>query len=142
VGDAYPFVFDNFEGLLMIQSINLDDDLIAQATQLSDAGDLNGVIEMALREYIDRRQRLKIVDLFGTIDYMEKCFMVLADVLEAARQLPESDRRMLANMLLEELPQPSLAELFAEAREVLARENYTLEVPPRIDRESQFLFDE
>jgi hypothetical protein len=49
---------------------------------------------------------------------------------------------MLANMLLEELPQPSLAELFAEAREVLARENYTLEVPPRIDRESQFLFDE
>ncbi len=55
----------------MIQSINLDDDLIAQATQLSDAGDLNGVIEMALREYIDRRQRLKIVDLFGTIDYDE-----------------------------------------------------------------------
>jgi hypothetical protein len=68
--------------------------------------------------------------------------MVLADVLDAARQLSESDRRMLANTLLGELQQPSLAELFAEAREVCARENYTLEVPPRIDRAPQFLVDE
>ncbi|MGA9379348.1 MAG: hypothetical protein WBV73_11315 [Phormidium sp.] len=29
------------------------------------------MVETALREYIQRRKRLKVLDLFGTIDYEE-----------------------------------------------------------------------
>ncbi len=68
--------------------------------------------------------------------------MVLADVLDAARQLSESEQEILAKTLLDELHKPSLAELFAKLREVCEQEDYELEVPPRVDRAPQFLVDE
>jgi Bacterial antitoxin of type II TA system, VapB len=53
----------------MPRSLNLDETLIQEAMAIDNNADLETVIEMALREYVQRRQRLKIVDLFGTIDY-------------------------------------------------------------------------
>jgi Bacterial antitoxin of type II TA system, VapB len=53
----------------MPRSLNLDETLIQEAMAIDNNADLETVIEVALREYVQRRQRLKIVDLFGTIDY-------------------------------------------------------------------------
>ncbi len=53
----------------MTHSLNLDEALIREALEIDDHQNLEAVIEDALREYIQRRQRRKILDLFGTIDY-------------------------------------------------------------------------
>jgi len=53
----------------MTHSLNLDEALIREALEIDDHQNLEAVIEDALREYIQRRQRRKISDLFGTIDY-------------------------------------------------------------------------
>ncbi|NER33681.1 MAG: type II toxin-antitoxin system VapB family antitoxin [Oscillatoria sp. SIO1A7] len=55
----------------MIITIEIDDKLLEKAIAMSDRGTLNTSIEEALREYIQRRQQLKVLDLFGTIDYEE-----------------------------------------------------------------------
>lgn len=55
----------------MIITIEIDDKLLEQAIAMSDRGTLNTSIEEALREYIQRRQQLKVLDLFGTIEYEE-----------------------------------------------------------------------
>ncbi|BAU13822.1 alanyl-tRNA synthetase [Leptolyngbya sp. NIES-3755] len=55
----------------MTHSINLDDSLIQEALALDEQQTLESVIEIALREYVQRRQRRKILELFGTIDYDE-----------------------------------------------------------------------
>jgi hypothetical protein len=53
----------------MPQSLNLNETLIQEAMAIDSSADLEMVIEMALREYIQRHQRLKILELCGTIDY-------------------------------------------------------------------------
>jgi Bacterial antitoxin of type II TA system, VapB len=53
----------------MPQSLNLNETLIQEAMAIDNGADLETVIEKALREYIQRHQRLKILDLCGTIDY-------------------------------------------------------------------------
>ncbi|BAS55695.1 alanyl-tRNA synthetase [Leptolyngbya boryana NIES-2135] len=55
----------------MTHSLDLDEALIREALALDEQQNLESVIETALREYIQRRQRRKIIDLFGTIDYDE-----------------------------------------------------------------------
>ncbi len=57
----------------MTHSLNLDEALIREALEIDDHQNLEAVIEDALREYIQRRQRRKILDLFGTIDYDDTC---------------------------------------------------------------------
>lgn len=52
-------------------AIEIDDDLLQQAISLSDRPAANLLIEAALREYVQKRQQLKVLDLFGTIDYAE-----------------------------------------------------------------------
>ncbi|MGL4500597.1 MAG: type II toxin-antitoxin system VapB family antitoxin [Planktothrix sp.] len=49
----------------------MDQQLIAEALALSNFSTENQLIEDALREYIQRRQQQKILELFGTIDYEE-----------------------------------------------------------------------
>lgn len=49
----------------------IDKKLIEEALTLSENLTENQLIEEALREYIQRRQQRKILDLFGTIDYEE-----------------------------------------------------------------------
>ena len=51
--------------------IEIDQQLIAEALALSNFSTENQLIEDALREYIQRRQPQKILELFGTIDYEE-----------------------------------------------------------------------
>jgi len=55
----------------MAHSINLDETLMQEALAISEQQNPETVVETALREYIQRRQRCKIVELFGTIDYDE-----------------------------------------------------------------------
>lgn len=53
----------------MSQTLNLDETLIREALAIAEQTSLEAVIEAALRDYIQRHQRRKILDLFGTIDY-------------------------------------------------------------------------
>ena len=55
----------------MITNFEIDQDLLQQALALSQVATEKQLIEEALREYIQRRQQQKVMDLFGTIDYEE-----------------------------------------------------------------------
>lgn len=51
--------------------LEIDEKLLQEALELSKHQDQQNLIEEALREYIQRRKQLKILDLFGTIEYEE-----------------------------------------------------------------------
>lgn len=51
--------------------LNIDEALLQEALALDDQTTIDALVETALREYIQRRKRLKVLDLFGTIDYDE-----------------------------------------------------------------------
>jgi len=51
--------------------ININDTLLQEALALDNQTTVDALVEAALREYIQRRKRLKVLDLFGTIDYEE-----------------------------------------------------------------------
>lgn len=53
----------------MATSLNINEALLQEALSLDDQATAEALVETALREYIQRRQRLKVLDLFGTIDY-------------------------------------------------------------------------
>lgn len=53
----------------MTTSLNINDALLQEALALDEQTTLDAVVETALREYIQRRKRLKVLNLFGTIDY-------------------------------------------------------------------------
>lgn len=53
----------------MPTSLNINDALLQEALALDDQITADALVETALREYIQRRKRLKVLDLFGTIDY-------------------------------------------------------------------------
>ncbi|MGF1674498.1 MAG: type II toxin-antitoxin system VapB family antitoxin [Rivularia sp. (in: cyanobacteria)] len=53
----------------MITQFNINDTLLQEALSLDDQISVDALVETALREYIQRRKRLKVLDLFGTIDY-------------------------------------------------------------------------
>ena len=55
----------------MATSLNINEALLQEALALDDQTTLDTLVETALREYILRRKRLKVLDLFGTIDYDE-----------------------------------------------------------------------
>jgi hypothetical protein len=50
-------------------TLNLDDALIQDAMNLNPDLTLEKAIESALAFYIQQQQRMKIVELFGAIDY-------------------------------------------------------------------------
>ncbi|MBE9213360.1 type II toxin-antitoxin system VapB family antitoxin [Plectonema cf. radiosum LEGE 06105] len=47
----------------------MNDTLLQEALSLDDQITVDALVETALREYIQRRKRLKVLDLFGSIDY-------------------------------------------------------------------------
>lgn len=47
----------------------IDDQLIAEAQNLSDHKTASEIVMDALKEYIRYRKQLNIISLFGTIDY-------------------------------------------------------------------------
>ncbi|MBF2015090.1 MAG: type II toxin-antitoxin system VapB family antitoxin [Rivularia sp. T60_A2020_040] len=53
----------------MITQLNINDTLLQEALSLDDQITVDALVETALREYIQRRKRLKVLDLFGSIDY-------------------------------------------------------------------------
>lgn len=53
----------------MATSLNINDALLQEALALDDQTTPDAVVETALREYIQRRKRLRVLDLFGTINY-------------------------------------------------------------------------
>ena len=44
---------------------------LKEALALDNQVNIDSLVETALREYIQRRKRLKVLDLFGTIEYDE-----------------------------------------------------------------------
>ncbi len=55
----------------MPTNLAIDDRLIEEARQIGHHGTKREAVNAALDEYIRRRKQLKILDLFGTIDYRE-----------------------------------------------------------------------
>ena len=55
----------------MLTPIQIDQNLLQEALTLSNHPTATALIEAALREYIQRRQQMKVLELFGTIDYEE-----------------------------------------------------------------------
>lgn len=55
----------------METSLQIDQYLLQEALSLSNHPTATALIEAALREYIQRRKQLQVMELFGTIDYEE-----------------------------------------------------------------------
>ena len=53
----------------MPTNLAIDDHLIEQARQVGRHKTKKAAVTAALNEYIQRREQLKIIELFGTIDY-------------------------------------------------------------------------
>ena len=56
----------------MVTPLQIDQTLLQEALALSNHPTTTALIEAALREYIQRRKQLKILELFATIDYEEE----------------------------------------------------------------------
>jgi Bacterial antitoxin of type II TA system, VapB len=53
----------------MVTHLNIDHTLIQEALDLAPEQTPDAIVEEALRQYIQRRKQLKIIDSFGTINY-------------------------------------------------------------------------
>ncbi|MDO8772539.1 MAG: type II toxin-antitoxin system VapB family antitoxin [Burkholderiaceae bacterium] len=53
----------------MATNLALDDTLIEEARQLGGQRTKKDVVTAALLEYVQRRKQLKLLDLFGTVEY-------------------------------------------------------------------------
>lgn len=53
----------------MATNLQIDDTLIEEALAIGGHRTKRAVVEAALREYVQRRQQLSIIELFGTIEY-------------------------------------------------------------------------
>ena len=53
----------------MATNLALDDALIEEARQLGGERTKKAVVTQALVEYIQRRKQLKVIELFGSVDY-------------------------------------------------------------------------
>lgn len=53
----------------MATNLALDDNLIEEARQIGHHVTKKAAVTAALEEYIQRRKRLEILDLFGTVDF-------------------------------------------------------------------------
>lgn len=51
--------------------VQIDEALLQKALDLGKREDPKSLIEEALKEYIQRREQAKILELFGSIDYDE-----------------------------------------------------------------------
>lgn len=57
--------------MCMATNLQIDERLMEEALELGGHRTKRAAVEEALQEYVMRRKQLKIVDLFGTIDYDE-----------------------------------------------------------------------
>jgi Bacterial antitoxin of type II TA system, VapB len=57
----------------MLANLAIDDSLIKEACQLSGQQNASDVATKALQEYVQRRKQLKLLELFGTVEYHDNC---------------------------------------------------------------------
>ncbi len=50
-------------------TLDLNDELVQAARELNPGMKIEVAIETALKTYIEQQKRLKVIELFGTIDY-------------------------------------------------------------------------
>ena len=55
----------------MATNLQLDDELIRKALELGGHKTKKEAVNAALKEYTQRREQMKIIELFGTINYDE-----------------------------------------------------------------------
>ncbi len=55
--------------MYMATNLQIEDNLIQEALLLGGHRTKRAVVEEALREYVQRRKQIKILELFGTIEY-------------------------------------------------------------------------
>jgi hypothetical protein len=55
----------------MLTSFTINPELIQEAIDLETNTPIEVLVEVALRDYIDQYKRLKVIELFGKIDYDE-----------------------------------------------------------------------
>ena len=53
----------------MATNLAIEDALLEQAREVSGLRTKKAVVTQALMEYIQKRQQIKVIDLFGTIEY-------------------------------------------------------------------------
>jgi Arc/MetJ family transcription regulator len=53
----------------MATNLAIDDDLLRQAVRLGNQRTKRATVNEALREYVQRRQRMKAATLLGTVDF-------------------------------------------------------------------------
>ena len=53
----------------MSTNLAIDDALIEEAKQIGQHKTKKEAVTAALQEYVDKRKRLRILDLFGTVDF-------------------------------------------------------------------------
>lgn len=53
----------------MATNLNIDDGLLEEARQIGRHKTKRAAVTEALKEYIDKRKQLEIIDLFGSIVY-------------------------------------------------------------------------
>ncbi|AFY31961.1 type II toxin-antitoxin system VapB family antitoxin [Calothrix sp. PCC 7507] len=53
----------------MVINLEIDENLVQEALELGGNHTQRAVVEEALKEYVQRRKQLKILELFGTIEY-------------------------------------------------------------------------
>ena len=53
----------------MATNLQIENDLIEEALKLGEHRTKQAVVEEALREYVQRRKQLKVLELFGAIEY-------------------------------------------------------------------------
>jgi Arc/MetJ family transcription regulator len=53
----------------MATNLGIDEKLLEEAVHVGKQRTKKATVNEALREYIDRRKRLKVVELFGKVDF-------------------------------------------------------------------------
>lgn len=57
------------EALCMATNIELDEQLVEKAMRLGALRTKKETVNLALEEFVRRREQLKVMELFGTVDY-------------------------------------------------------------------------
>ena len=57
------------EALCMATNIDLDEQLVQKAMRLGALRTKKETVNLALEEFVRRREQLKVMELFGTVDY-------------------------------------------------------------------------
>ena len=60
--------------LHMATNLAIDDDLLSKALKIGGKKTKKDTVNEALAEYVQRREQLKIIELFGTVEYYDETF--------------------------------------------------------------------